>query len=54
MKKLGQFIIETDPNLLQTIEADTKTNKTGLGETPQRIKALPWQAPSPELRTHIK
>lgn len=54
MKKLGQFIIETDPNLLQTIEADTKTNKIGLGEMPQRIKALPWQAPFPELRTHIK
>lgn len=32
MKKLCQFILETDPNVVQTLEADTKTNKTEVGE----------------------
>lgn len=45
MKKLCQFILETDPNVVQTLEADTKTNKTEVGEMAQRIKALTGQAP---------
>lgn len=40
IKKLGQCLLETDPKLLPTTDADTKANKIGVREMAPWIRAL--------------